>query len=141
MQNSEGEMTFYLLLLMVAGSIGIVFFLKNRKAIERRLRLENREELNVDLLVSEITEGSDVNKSTAKQELIALSNTLSLPVGFLRPEDIVEELIGQDYFTGDAVFEIEKKLQLLPNHEFHKPTVRQVILALSQIGPKGTRNI
>ncbi|GKS88186.1 hypothetical protein [Acidovorax sp. SUPP2539] len=96
------------------------------------MKLKNREELNIDFLIDQIAEGRAINESVAKNELIALSNALSIPVGLLGPEDVVEDLIGQDYFSGDAVLEIEKKLLSLRNQEFCKPTVRKIILALSQ---------
>ena len=115
---------------MVSG-LGIGFFVKKKKLRARLLKLRGREQLSSDILVDKILEGSQANKEVAKNELIILSNALGIPVGLLRPEDVVEDLIGQDYFIGDAVLDMEKKLQSLPNQKFHKPTVRQIILALS----------
>ncbi|MGE0330876.1 MAG: hypothetical protein AB7P37_09280 [Ramlibacter sp.] len=95
------------------------------------MRLKGRSVLSVDFLVDQIAGKSDIDKGTAKKEWIALANALALPAGLLRPEDVVEELIGQDYFVGDAVLEIEGRLQSLPGQELHKPTVGQVVLSLS----------
>lgn len=70
------------------------------------------------------------DREVAKKELIGLATALSVPAGLLRPDDIVEEIIGKDYFVGDAVLEIEKRLQHLRNKELNKLTVQQVICAL-----------
>lgn len=93
--------------------------------------MKDREELNIEFLASQIAEGFDIDECVVRKELLALSSALSIPVGLLRSEDVVEELIGEDYFSGDAVLEIEKKLQFLPRCELHKLTVRKVIVALS----------
>lgn len=96
------------------------------------MRLKNRSVLSVDFLVDQIAEKSDVDRGAAKKEWIALADALALPAGLLRPEDVVEELIGKDYFVGDAVLEIERRLQSLPGQELPKPTVGQVVLPLSR---------
>lgn len=124
-------MVVYLLTILMVSGLGIGFFVKKKKLRARLLKLRGREQLSSDILVDKILEGSQANKEVAKNELIILSNALGIPVGLLRPEDVVEDLIGQDYFIGDAVLDMEKKLQSLPNQKFHKPTVRQIILALS----------
>ena len=124
-------MVVYLLTILMVSGLGIGFFVKKKKLRARLLKLRGREQLSSDILVDKILEGSQANKEVAKNELIILSNALGIPVGLLRPEDVVEDLIGQDYFIGDAVLYMEKKLQSLPNQKFHKPTVRQIILALS----------
>lgn len=131
MQSLEKEMVVYLLTILMVSGLGIGFFVKKKKLRARLLKLRGREQLSSDILVDKILEGSQANKEVAKNELIILSNALGIPVGLLRPEDVVEDLIGQDYFIGDAVLDMEKKLQSLPNQKFHKPTVRQIILALS----------
>ena len=131
MQSLEKEMVVYLLTILMVSGLGIGFFVKKKKLRARLLKLRGREQLSSDILVDKILEGSQANKEVAKNELIILSNALGIPVGLLRPEDVVEDLIGQDYFIGDAVKKKKKKLQSLPNQKFHKPTVRQIILALS----------
>lgn len=131
MPDPKSALTTCLLLLLIAGSVGATVWLKRRKTTARLLRLKNRSVLGVDFLIDQIAERSDVDRGAAKKEWIALADALALPAGLLRPEDVVEELIGQDYFVGDAVLEIERKLQLLPGQEFHRPTVGQVVLSLS----------
>ena len=130
---AENALTIWSLILLIAGSVGGSVLLKRRKATARFMRLKSRSVLGVDFLVDQIAEKSDVDKGTAKKEWIALADALALPAGLLRPEDVVEELIGQDYFVGDAVLEIEKKLQSLPGQELHKPTVGQVVQSLSRL--------
>ena len=131
MPYPQGALTISLLIVLISGSVGAGVWLKQRKTTERLLRLKNRDVLDVDFLVDQLAEKSDVDRGTAKKEWIALADALALPAGLLRPEDVVEELIGQDYFVGDAVLEIERKLQSLPGQELHKPTVGQVVLSLS----------
>lgn len=119
------------LLLLIGLSIGVSWILKKQHTKKRLLKLSTRKLLEVDT-VAELMVGTiqHNDREVAKKELIGLATALSVPAGLLRPDDIVEEIIGKDYFVGDAVLEIEKRLQHLRNKELNKLTVQQVICAL-----------
>lgn len=86
---------------------------------------------DVDLIVDAIVGGRrNIDREVVKKELIEFASALSVPVGLLRADDVVEELIGQDYFAGDAVLGIEKRLQSLRCEIAERSTIQQVILAL-----------
>ena len=93
--------------------------------------MRDRAVLDIDSVVDAIASGKEnIDREIVKKELIGLAGALSLPIGLIRADDIVEELIGDDYFVGDAVTGIEKRLQSLQKKIVERPTVQQVILAL-----------
>lgn len=110
-----------------------MIFLKVRASTRRLARLKDRIEIDlIDLAKSIAKEDYDVDKVSS--ELVILANALSVPVGKLRPDDILEEFVGRDFFASEALLEIELRLH---NKSFKKQneeklTVRKVVTYLSR---------
>lgn len=110
-----------------------MIFLKMRASTRRLARLKNRIEIDlIDLAKSIAKEDYDVDKVSS--ELVILAKALSVPVGKLRPDDILEELVGRDFFASEALLDIELRLH---KTSFNKQTeerltVRNVVTSLSK---------
>jgi len=105
-----------------------------RRARRSRLdKLAARSELDLASLVRDLSSpGYDPGR--IRSELSALAKALSVPPGKLRPDDVVEDLAGRDFFAGDALLEIEVRLQkALPDRSpQRKLTVSDVVRQLSR---------
>jgi hypothetical protein len=104
-----------------------------RASAQRLELLKDRTEIDLmDLALAIAAEHSDVDK--VKSELLVLAKVLRIPVGKLRPDDVVEELAGRDFFVGDALLEIEVRLQkcCIKEKMTGKLTVSDVIVCLSK---------
>jgi len=106
--------------------------LKRRRTKQRLERLASRSVWDSNAVADSIVGTvQSVDQASVKRQLTALAAAISVPVGLLRPDDVVEDLIGKDYFAGDAVLDIERQLQHTDAANVTRLTVRQVVLALA----------
>lgn len=131
MQYSETELTILTLLLSIMICVGFGVFLKRKNTMIRISKMRDRRKCNIESLIDNISDGLIVNKAIAESELMNIAQALNVPVGLLRPDDVLEYLIGEDYFVGDAILEIEMRLNSLLDQGIDKPTIREIILAFS----------
>lgn len=117
--------------LVTAATVGVGLWGRWRLRKKRILRLSGRANIGVDALVTSLIEYYLVDRDAVTEELHGISRALSVPVGLLRPDDVLQDLIGTDYFVGDAVLEIERRLQLAGVKNSDPLTLQMVVLELA----------
>lgn len=127
----EAKIFILILLVSLVLSIGVSCLIRKRLREGRLLRLTGRKCMDVGMLVDSHFFDLPIDRDLIARELNFISRKISVPAGLLRPNDVLEDLIGVDYFVGDAVLEIERRLQLSGASSLRRLTIRQIIMLIS----------
>ena len=107
-------------------------YLRIKKRKERQSRFADRKVVPDDQLAREIHAGAeDLNFDRVLSTLRELAQKLQMPVGALRADDLMSDLIGQDFFAGDAMLDIEQRLSREANLPLEL-TIKRVVLILAK---------
>lgn len=84
--------------------------------------------------VAESFASKELDPAKVRAELVAIAAALRISPGKLRPDDLIEELAKHDFFAGDALLEIEARLQKLMEKKksMERLTVRDVVARLAR---------
>jgi hypothetical protein len=111
MQTIEENKELVLLGLMAAIALVFTIVMKSRNTSNRLRKLESRSLIDIADLCKLIGSETKFDIEKMSVELTLLAKALEIPVGKLRPDDFVEDLVGKDFYAGDALLEIEARLQ------------------------------
>lgn len=93
-------------------------------------RLSGRERLSIHA-VSELIEPKSKDTNFIEHELNKLAKALHIPVGLIRGDDVVIDLLGVSEGVGDELFEFEVRLhKVAPQIAEQRLTVGQLVRLL-----------